>query len=764
MRPSELLAPDRATVLVHAAFAVVGAVVCFVPLFNLIGYESAALFGVLGGVASLVLTSRRYRDELPMPIRAEDAPTVQWARATAQNLMSLIVPFALLGANATRVENCDVAGGVAFWVTIPVASIAIGSLLGIVVGQVFWRRRWGLRAGAFLVFAASVVDFGLRLALQPPINGYHVFLGYFSGSIYDEALAVPDGLVAYRIIQLVGCGAILAFLEWKWREGRVRPLIVAASLLALLWAGLFAERDRWGVDRTSSDVAKALGGRAESQNFIIFYPADSRFDAAEVARMVEDHEFRYAEMRAFFGTDPVAESGEKVVSFVYADRAQKGVLIGARRTLVAKIWLGEMHILWREYGDHMLAHELAHVFTEPFASGPLRLSTRYGVGINMGLVEGAATAADWHSAELSPHESSAALQRLDRAPDLRRLVGASGFWTQSSGRAYTLVGSFIRYLVETRGIEKFRQAYPHGEFEAAYGASVDDLVAEWEAYLATIAIDEEKMERARFLYDRPTIFEKVCARKVGELRVTAFEAIAAGQTGVVVDAYGEVLEHAPNHVGYRVEFAQTLLLLDAFDEARAEVGILAERDDLTPAETAQMLHLMGDIAWREGRVTDAAEAYRAALSSGLPVEYERLLTAKLESVTRDERARYLARSYLVSRADRADALYYPVTWRAEAPDDPLAAYLVGRRLWAAHQHEEAIPHLEAAAGRLPGALDSEAKRLLGISHYWVGSDDAARRVFSELAEHPRSTFSVEAAEWLARIEWRARNTVQGRGG
>lgn len=770
MRTLAFFIPSRLHLACAAALAAIGLVVCFVPLFNLIGYESAALFGVLGGVVAMGCTVASFgRERLPSPLVDLDvSPVERWGRMTARHLAYLVVPFLLVAANSLRVVNCDPAQGIFFWLVIPVLSVAFGTALGLAVASATWGRRWAGRWLVVGIFVATVADFALRLAFEPPIIGYHLFLGYFSGSIYDEALSLPAGLIAYRLIQIVGFMALLALMQWKWnaeREGRSRRWIVAASVLALLWAGTFAERDRWDIDLDSEEVAERLGGRVESEHFVIFYPNQARFEAAEVARLVEDHEYRYDEMSRFFGTDPVATHGEKVRSFVYADRPQKGFLIGARRTLVAKIWLGEMHILWRHYGDHMLAHELAHVFTEPFAGGPLRLSTRWGVGINMGLVEGAATAADWHSSELTPHQSSAALQRLDRAPDLRRMVGASGFWTQSSGRAYTLVGSFIRWLVETRGIEKFRAAYPHGDFEGAYGVSVDELVTEWERFLAGIELGQSDLERARFLYDRPTIFEKVCARTIGELRFEAGQAAAAGEVGGVRERYEQILGFAPRNVGYRLEFARTLLQVDAIDEARAEVTRLVEGEELTPSETAQALHLLGDMAWRQGELAPAGRYYQNALSSGLPSDYERLIGAKLLVLERDERTRALGRAYFIDDPESPIAMYYPTRWRGEAPDDALAAYLVGRRLWSVNEFEEALAHLQFAEGRLPaGALDWENTRMLAQTHYWLGDAAAARPRLERLSSVERATYSVEADEWLDRIEWRARNRLQELGG
>src|SRR5699024_7560025 len=118
-----------------------------------------------------------------------------------------------------------------------------------------------------------------------------------------------------------------------------------AVLIALLAAAsvvpMWLHRRDFGVAIDAEYVQKELGGRLETEHFIIYYPLTREFIEAR-ERLAEDHEFRYAEMRAFFKTDPAGE--EKIESYVYPNREVKGRLMGGRRTLVSKLWLHEMHI------------------------------------------------------------------------------------------------------------------------------------------------------------------------------------------------------------------------------------------------------------------------------------------------------------------------------------------------------------------------------------------------------------------------------------
>ena len=128
VRIVELLFPNNRYIAAHLIFVLVGGGACFVPLFNIVGYESAALFGVLGGLFALGLTASRYRlADLPRPMSDTERPSVRWARHMVTNLALIVVPFALLSLNSMRVENCDPAAGLAFWLAIPVASVAIGT-------------------------------------------------------------------------------------------------------------------------------------------------------------------------------------------------------------------------------------------------------------------------------------------------------------------------------------------------------------------------------------------------------------------------------------------------------------------------------------------------------------------------------------------------------------------------------------------------------------------------------------------------------------
>lgn len=749
--------PERVGLLMMTAL---GAVMCFVPLFNLLGYEAALLAGGLVGFVAMALTDMALTAQGHRPLDPEWEGAARWFWETLLWRMTLALPvLLLLSLNALRVPNCDFMTGLGFWALGPLMSVFVGHTLAWVLAGLFKPSKRRLGLGVALVLLNALL-MGLHIALEPPITGHQWFIGYLSGSIYDEALSVPSSLVYYRFtLTLGGLGLIFGLEALRERRAQPQPsawrLWAALSLaLILSWGALTSQEQRFGVKIDRETIAERLGGRLETEHFIIYHAQDPHL-VEQLELLAQDHEFRYWELQRYFGTDPVKAHGRKVRSFVYASRDQKGSLMGASRTLIAKIWLREMHITWSDYGDHLLAHELAHIFTEPFGYGPLKLSARFGVFVNMGLVEGVATAADDAPGELSLHEASALMRALKIAPDIRGLVGAKGFWGQSSSRAYTLMGSFVRFLVERDGIDKFKRAYGSADFEGAYGVSADALVTQWEAMLDAMPAvkDPRAIALAKLRYTRPSIFGKVCARAQAQLRERAWAAYAAGALPEGIKLLEQVVANDSTGASQdQIGLIELLTQARRFEQATSKLEQLLRDESLTPTQRAQLVELRADMAWLKGQLADARADYSRCLELGVPDTTRRMLSVKRDALERQPRERDLARAYLLERLDAQIALAFPLMWSNQAPDDALAAYLTGRGLYNGRRWSEALPYLERAqAGLIDPVLAQESALLVAVTLTHLRELDKAQERFTMLAALEDRRISALAREWLDRV-------------
>ncbi|MFT5686800.1 MAG: hypothetical protein ACI8RZ_007757 [Myxococcota bacterium] len=741
--------------------ALIGAILCVTPLASLLGYESAALMGAAAGLTVMVTTLRRFSDgQLPLPLdtTSHRGPAALYFERLPANLALLIVPALLLTLNALRVPNCDLWLGVKFWVVIPVVSVVIGQTIAFAVAVL--PRGRGLAAATILL--AEIARVLWRLVWHPSITGHEWLIGYFSGSIYDEALSLPRPLLWYRLMVLAGCAAAVLALEagWRWRMKRpVGPVIAGLVAVSLVYLSISTNRMKLNIEIDRDEATEILSGRLETEHFII------HFDPAAIPPerqplIAADHEFHFARHVAFFGFDPVEWRGRKLVAFVYPDRNTQKRILGARSTQVARPWTHEMHIRWNRIGEGSLGHEMSHLFSAQFGAGPLQLPTRGGLTPDIGLLEGIAEAADWPAEELPAHHAVAAMRQLDIAPNLRQIFKPAGFWSQPSGKAYTMMGSFVRYLIDTYGIEKFEVVYGEGDFEGVYGKKVRTLITEWEGFVDEIELTETDLQLARSRYSRRSIFERICARTIAEQKRQAGIAASRGEYDRSAAIWTAIIGFEPGSADHRLSLAG--VLSDAGDHAAA----LSQVDelltwDLSEGRAARVTELRGDLLWHSDRRGEAITAYTASLTAGLSDGSRRRLEVKrLMTDGPATEATRLARRYLLGNLPRSTALYTLMQWADLDEADPLPRYLTGLLLTSMEEPAEAARWLGpdpvlSYPNPLPVTVLEEQRQLMHADALRLsGALDGAEAGYTALLGSDSHRITRLAELGLQRTTWR----------
>ena len=197
-----------------------GVALCFVPLFNLLGFEFAFVLGIPATLCA---------GHLGVRAAAERPPWSAWWHAGRAAFLLVLLPLVPITLNAARVRNCDYLEGLGLYLLLPGLTAWVASGWGVVCGRV----RRGMWVFVALVLATVAVGVA-RFWWQPPVDAFNPFLSYYPGALYDEVIAVDDRLLVSRLEDLAWAVAVVAVAAWRAASApRVAALRVAGVALIL---------------------------------------------------------------------------------------------------------------------------------------------------------------------------------------------------------------------------------------------------------------------------------------------------------------------------------------------------------------------------------------------------------------------------------------------------------------------------------------------------------------------------------------------------
>ena len=778
-RPSRVAA-RRAPLAWGAIGALVAGGLCFVPLFDLVGYELALAIAPLAAIAALHLALRRVaRRRAAASFAAREAADVAPLRALAGLALGglvdavplLVAPLVVVGLNGLRVRNCNPAIGLAWYAILPLASAAFAAALGAAIGVLAPRATGRLALPVAIAVALGALAASLaRLYRAPPIFVFDPIFGYFAGSLYDEHVAIPRALGWARAYHVAIAAAALAVAAWLLdghalaarplaARGRRRAALRAAALIAAA-AALYRLGPTLGYRHDAGSIAAALGGERRTDHFVLHFRPDGAY-GRELDDVALELELRHALLRERLGIAPA----RPVHAYLFDSAEEKQRLMGAGHTYIAKPWRGEIYVNHEAFPQAVLAHELAHVFGAA-AGDPLLGVARRGLRLDVGLIEGFAEAVTWHGASLVPDEQARVLDLLDRLPALDTVMSPA-FWSLPAQQAYAVAGSFCHFLLERAGapalVALYRAGGARDAYRAIYGASFDALSAEWLAAIRRVVVPPEVLARERERLLRPSIFRRPCAHEVAR-RVEAARASAArGDHETARRLYAQVCADEPDDPGHLDELlGETARAGRAADAADIGERLLAH-PKTTAAQRGVALAALGDLRALAGAPSAAAALYARAERHPADEAVARLYTVKrllaeraadaAEPVRRGSRAALAA---LAGGGVDADEELAAITRAAaDAPADPLLAYLAARQLAARARRGEARRLLaRALAGPLPDErFAREARRLDGELAFRERDYAGAAAAFDRLAEVGTPAQRLDAALWATRARF-----------
>ena len=775
------------------AFGILALVLANVPLFNILAFEFCAVIALCISFAGAYVTLTVLRQMKRQPGALTGTPGQVVLRCFCEALIFnaglLGLPLGIILLNAFRVENCNFGEGFLFFGILPVISCVYATAAGVFFG--FWiNRRWLAYLAYFGYLLISYIPVVVNLIFHPPVFAYHATFGYFPGPIYDFIVPITGILLIVRtetlLWALLFLGLTVSICEvsrdtglmpqLRWRKlfsplsRRVWLYLLVIGLLGFqFYAGTL------GIRPTRDDIARELGGLRETAHFEIIYARELE---AEIDRIAEDCEFRYAQLATYLKPEDTPLS-RKVRAYIYASPGQKKQLIGAGSTSVEDPFGHGFHIHVQGFPHPVLKHELAHVFTVPWS--PLKVS------LKVGLHEGIAVAADWSEDRLTGHQWAKAMYQMGIAPPLSSVMGF-GFWGHAGSQSYLLAGSFVRFLVDTYGIEKFKGVFPTGNFVKHYAKDLSSLEAEWIEFLETIPVQDNDTTYATYRLKRPSVFEQVCAHEMAALRDAAWRAYYRRDFATASETFGTMLSDEPDNLRTLRGLMYSEYRMRNYDKALSLATRITSEEDTRFSPEAMLLK--GDIYWLKGEHEEAMEIYTAVEVEHEAIDQGRIKriaafsypdvapmdwNAQLNEVIRENRSlRELLRVVLVERIDSAEKMAYLSMCIQAEPDMWLAYLLVGELLHGEKAWQSSNQYLRRAVALLEKSRTSDevpslaqltpqqyqslvldVRRTIGINAYHQKDYGTAIEVFEMIATDETLPDGVilNAEEWEQRCQW-----------
>jgi tetratricopeptide (TPR) repeat protein len=717
-----------------------------IPLFNYLGYEFSAVMTLPAAFISGFLTISLFRLHRQFELTRELWMTAFFSYVVV-NAILLLIPMAVLLLNAIAVKNCSLVRGIVYYLLLPYGTMLFCVPLAVLIATMFKHTR--------IVFTLLVLGLLMQIIavtyLQPQLFAFNPILGYFPGLTYDEVLADLTPLVLYREFTLIASflfSVLFLFVVTQFHPMRSlrenfrsiqfarkdAVLLIPAFIFAALLAYGHDQRGALGFERSDREVQAELGGVAWTKHFVLYYSRGS-VTPHELSLLKAEAEYFYHTVAARL-QEHLAEN-EKITVYLYPGPSTKQRLIGTANTEITKPWRKEIHILTSSFHE-IFQHELVHAMAAGFGAPVVKASLRMGVN------EGLAGAIDWPGEDLSLHQYAAGLQRDSLLTDVESLFGYTGFALQASSYAYTVTGSFVKFLIDRYGLSHLKTVFRTGNFEAEYAKPLKSLIAEWKEFLSTVDVADVTPGNIRVRYSQPPIFRRTCARVIAAQNIAASRALRNKEYAMAEKEYEWSYADASTVGALRGLFQSQLLQGKSAD--------VLQRFKQLPEGSfyknyPSILLLAGDAAWLSGDSELALHLNRMLLDMNYHSSYNEAAALRMLVVPSANSEKTYGPLFYGSLSDSLRR-----TWIASLERDPVQEPIIF--FFAAAQEsdslagkaatiwERAIPRLTDPVLRYAAATHAAA------AYYRNGEFEKAKKMLWDAQNYTSSAFCRERLQEL----------------
>lgn len=735
---------SRSYVISSFIYVVVSIILCTIPLLNYLGYEFSAAIALLVPFIAGWTTISNLKPQTSKQLLA-----FHW-QSLKGNLLLLLIPFLVITVNLFWVKNCSYGEGILFYILLPCVTVLFSVSLALFCGVMF-RRAKLLYTLLVLLILCHPLYIGYT---TPAIYSYNFIYGYFPGFSYDEVLEISPTLIVFRLVTIITAVFLLFLtlfivqnnvpgdnlltkiisLSRLTRRERLNSLVIG---LLLILAGIWLFKEQIGFESSSELIQKSLGKKIETEHFRIWYSPVS-FDDAEIRWVAGEHEFRFTQVEEALETDFT----EKIDSYIYPDTETKRRFIGTGTTNIAKPWRNELHQT-KDSWQATLKHELVHVLAGEF--GMPIIKTHY----NTGVVEGLATAIDdeWGNRTLDEYAKAILQFGIVRNPE--QLISPTGFLVQTSSVSYVMMGSFCKFLIAQYGISRFKELYRGRGVRLVFGKPYEQLVEEWKEHLFAVTVPEEWRAHVLYVFKRPSIFAKECARRIAYLNERANAERSVGNNKEAEYLFAISLANSWNTEAF-AGLVRLKYDTQKFDEV---IAMMDEhmKDSLHRSALSSLLLLYADAMWARGDNDSAMNVYKQLKSLDLSERYNEVVELRMLSL-RDTSLRHILMKFFTSSMSDTEALLLLDTL-GKKNTQPLLNYLKAQVRLRQKNFRDAIQNLEKISLNNPMLLFGK-ERMLGEAYFRLKDFQQAKIHFWQSLNYITNKASIQRIEdWIERSNW-----------
>jgi len=470
------------------------------------------------------------------------------------------IPLIIAFINSQLSGQCPFCAGLPFYFVIVVPAIFIGRGIGILAYSI-WSKYPGIML--ILLFLIILCIPITELYYNPQVYFYNPIAAYFPGNIYDESITISTKFIIYRLLNLLFFESLVfLYFNNKVRVHLPKSGIIIFSVIISVSFVLISPYS--GFATNYSGLKSKLAFQIETKHFRFNF--SEKPDDGEADYIRKSAEYYYEELREFYKTEPK----EKIEAFVFSSRKEKKEIFGAGNADVAKPWLGQIY-LTKESLHSTLKHETSHIFTSEFGKYIFKVADRF----NPALIEGIASASDNSYDDYDIHYIVNTAYKTGYKISITELFSGFNFFNQASSASYVIAGSFIKYLVDKYGIDKFKLLYSDTDFPKYYKKNISELNAEYLIFLDSQASDVSP-HKANYYFGRKGLMQKICPRYLATKTEEVYGYIINKE---YVRAKSLIEELEINNVSWALTYGKSICY-EKMDSAEAGVTYLTEKERL----------------------------------------------------------------------------------------------------------------------------------------------------------------------------------------